>query len=279
MSTDTGTTAPAAVPQPGTEVAQTVPEKGDFEGRLRQGGDFAVEQVKAAQREVTRLQAKYKEIDPVIDAVNGSENLLNHLRRLNTLVSNPAMRAVITEFEQTGTVPSKAAKSNGRDADADDDDFEEPWTRDLRALREENAALRADMNSVRGERGVEKVQGFFGKFFEEFPLQEDDRKTLAEALGDQAKKWSTDLQGLNVLRNLDYTTFRSLALGKLSKEQIYAIADQERLRKQGARAAAATDVPSRMRTQAQEEPTALDPKDAFIQACREVGVDPYRPLV
>src|SRR3990172_3409635 len=170
MSTEVGTTAPEAVPQPGTEPAKTVPEKGDFEGRLRQGGDFAVEQVKAAQREVTRLQAKYKEIDPVIDAVNGSENLLNHLRRLNTLVSNPAMRAVITEFEQTGTVPQKGAKPNGREAADDDDAFEEPWTRDLRALREENAALRADVNLVRGERGVEKVHVFFDKLFEEFPL-------------------------------------------------------------------------------------------------------------
>lgn len=286
MSTDaTGTaTAPAAVLDSGTAAPAQVPDKGDFEGRLRQGGDFAVEQVKNAQREATRLQAKYKDIDPVIDAVGGGDALMNHLRRLNTLVSNPAMRTVIEQFETTGTVP---AKQNGATRptpagadDADDDSFEEPWTRDLAALRQENATLRADLNSVRGERGVEKVRDNLTKFVEEFPLGDDDRKALADALVDQARKWSTSAQGLEVLKNTsDYTTFRTLALGKLPTDAIERAVLARKQVAASRRTAAATDVPSGVRTQAREAPADMTGAQAFEEACREFGLDPRKPLV
>jgi hypothetical protein len=284
MTDASATTNPAAVPDPGTAPA-AVPasDRGDFDARIRSDPTFALEQVKNAQREVARLQGKFsKDIEQLIDAAGGPEALPGHLQRLNNLLSNPAMRAVVMGYESTGVVPSQPSKPNGKGTapapDDDDDSFEEPWTQELRTLREENASLRADVNVVRGERGVEKVRGFFTSFFEEFPLAEEDRKTLVTALEDQAKKWAGDPQGLNVLKVMDMPTFRSFALGKLTKDQIQRamLADQQAAASR--RMAAATDVPSRVRTQAREEPAGLSPSDAFIQACREEGIDPRAPL-
>ena len=278
MSEGSVTAPDAAVPEgtAATEPVQAPAAPGDFDARLRQGGDFAVEQVKNAQRELSRMKTKFKELDQVVDALGGSEVLLGHLRRLNTLVSNPAMRHNIEEFERTGQVSSR---SNSRADTMPDDEIEEPWTSDLQRNQQEVASLRAELNSLRGERGVEKVQGFFKTFYDEFPLADDARQQLSEGLQEQAKKWAVDPNGLNVLKSMDYQTFRALALGKLTKEQLWTARAREEEIRRGARSAAATDSPSGVRTQANEEPARLSPKDAFIQACREFGHNPYRPLI
>jgi len=279
---EVGVTAPAAtVPSDGTVDAGVVqPNPGDFDARVRQGGDFALEQVKNAQRELSRIKSKIGGVEPVVDAVGGSEALMAHLRRLNTLVSNPTMRSTIEEFERTGQLP--VVKPNGRPNGAaeQDDDFEEPWTRDLSKSQQEIASLRAELTSLRGERGVEKVRENLTKFYEEFQLDDSDRSEHTEALIKQAQQWGQTAQGIEALKNTqDYTTFRTLALGKLNKEALWKARDREAQAVAGRRAAAATDVPSRIRTQANEQSGSLSPADAFIQACREVGHDPHRPLV
>ena len=102
---------------------------------------------------------------------------------------------------------------------------------------------------------------------------------LAESLATQAKQWAGDPNGgLNVLKNMDYTTFRALALGKLPKEALWKARDRETQATSTRRAAAATDVPSRVRTQAANGAAEMSPAEAFIQACRETGHDPHRPL-
>ena len=270
--TDPATTVPEGTVEP----APVQANPGDFDARVRQGGDFALDQVKNAQRELSRMKGKFKDLEQIVDAVGGSEQLLGHLRRLNTLVSNPDMRGAIERFEQTGQLSAKPSK----DADDDDaDEIEEPWTRDLSKSQQEVAALRAELNALRGERGVEKVQGFFKTFYDEFPLADDSRTKLAEQLEKQARQWAGDAQGLNVLKSMDYQTFRALALGKLTKDEIWAARTREDELRRGAKASAATDVPSGVRTQAKEVPATLSPHDAFIQACREFGHDPYRPLL
>lgn len=280
MSSEAGVTTPAMdVPAGDAGAGAVQADKGDFDARIRQGGDFALEQVKAAQRELSRVKSKVGSVEPIVDAVGGAEALKQHLVRLNTLVSNPHMRALVEEFERTGVAPTAKAIRAAQNAPADDDEFEEPWTRDLNRSQSEVASLRAELNSLRGERGVEKVQGFFSKLDEEFPLDPADRAELADALASQAKSWAADPNGgLNVLKNMDYTTFRALALGKLSKEQIGKAYAREQQAAAGRRAAAATDVPSRIKTQANEGPAGMSPAEAFIAACREVGHDPYRPL-
>ena len=232
-----------------------------------------------AQRELSRLQTKVgKEVEQVVDAVGGKDALMAHLRRLNTLVSDPNMRSVIEQYERTGKLPTPQASNQRVDDSAE---FEEPWTADVRSTQQELATLRSELSSLRGERGVEKVRENLTKFREEFPLDDNDWSELTTNLIETAQQWGTTAQGIKALKNTsDYATFRSLALGRLTKDQLrkaYAREDQIRA---GQRAAAATDSPSGVTTQARgDKANPLSPKDAFIKACKESGVDPWKPLI
>ncbi len=284
MSEAAVVTEPAASVPDGTQANGAVQDnKGDFEARLRQGGDFAIEEVKKAQRELSRLQQKVgKEVEQVVDAVGGKDALMAHLRRLNTLVSDPNMKMVIEQYERTGQLP-KTLNGNGKPTASipTEDDFEEPWTPALREAQQQVEALRAELSSLRGERGVETVRANLAKFREEFPLDDADWADLNQALIQQAQQWGTTAQGLQALKNTsDYTTFRALALGKLTKDQLWKARSREEQLRAGNRAAAATDSPSGVTTQARGDQSApLSVKDAFIQACKDVGHDPWKPLL
>lgn len=216
-----GVTEPATtVPSDGTvQPAAVQPNPGDFDARVRQGGDFALEQVKAAQRELSKMKTKLGGVEPIVDAVGGAEALTGHLRRLNAVVSNPAMRSLVEEFERTGVAPTAKAVAKAQHADVDDS-YEEPWDAALNVRTQEIASLRAELNSLRGERGVEKVQNFFKSFEANYPLDDEARQHLTETLAKQAQQWANDPQGLNVLKNMNYETFESLALGKLGKDRV-----------------------------------------------------------
>lgn len=284
MSSEAVVTSDAAsVPSDGTPAAQPVQDtKGDFEQRVKTDPEFALAQVKEAQRRLTQYQTKFgKDVEQVVDAVGGKDALMGHLRRLNTIVSNPAMRQLVEEFERTGTLPTRAAVNQANNtATADADDYEEPWTRDLRQSQQEVASLRAELNSLRGERGVEKVRGLLQEFETSMGLTPEESADLREKLIEHANHWGQNEQGLQVLKSMDKPTFRSLALGKLSDETIEAAALRRAEARRNQRSAAATDSPSGVRTQARPEPaTGLSPKDAFIKACQDIGQDPWKPLV
>jgi uncharacterized protein YjiS (DUF1127 family) len=250
-------------------------EKGpdEFTSKLKAGGDFAVEQVKAAQRELSRMKAKLGSVESVVDAVGGSEALMGHLRRLNGLVSNPKMRDLVEQFERTGDVTVQA---NG--AATPTEEFEEPWDPKIKPIVSEVSTLKAELGKLRGERGVEKVRGFFQGFFDEFPLPADDRKAMAAKLLEQTKQWATTEQGRQALEGMNDQTFRSLALNSLTKEQIRSALRQEEQALQARKAAAATDSPARGTTgQAKAVPGSV--LDAFKQAARELGIDEHGTLL
>lgn len=267
------TTGQGADPESGVQSAQ-VPEPDEFTAKVRAGGDFAEQQVKAAQRELSRMKGKLGAVEPLVDAVGGTEPLMGHLRRLNTLVSNPKMREAIEHFEKTGELPA-GLKTNGAETT---EVFKEPWDDAVEPVKSELSTVKAELAQLRGERGVEKVRGYFQEFRNEFPLPDEDFKSLVTAMTEQSKQWATTEQGRAALAGMNAETFRSLALSKLTKEQIRAAVLREDEAKRAQKAAAATESPSRGRT-GQERSAASSVLDAFNQAARELGIDPRAPLL
>jgi hypothetical protein len=270
---DSAAAEPAADPQgvqPGPVSAKGPDE---FTAKIRQGGDFAEKAVKDAQRELSRMKSKLGSVEQVVDAVGGSEPLLAHLRRLNTLVSNPKMREMVEHFEKTGEI---AVPRNG--AAEPTEEFEEPWDGKIKPIVNEVSTLKAELGKLRGERGVDKVRGFFQEFRNEFPLPDEDFKSLTAAMLEQSRQWSTTEQGRAALEGMNAETFRSLALSKLTKDQIRSALHQEEQALQARKAAAATDSPARGST-GRQRPEAMSVKDAFEQAARELGIDPRAPLL
>lgn len=265
-------TEPAADPQ-GVQPVPVSDKADEFTSKVRAGGDFAVEQVKAAQRELSRMKGKLGPVEQVVDAVGGAEPLMGHLRRLNTLVSNPKMRELVEHFEKTGEI---AVPRNG--AAEPTDAIEEPWDPAIKPIASEVSTLKAELGRLRGERGVEKVRGFFQEFRDEFPLADEDFKGLAAAMLEQSKQWSTTEQGRAALEGMNAETFRSLALSKLTKEQLRSALQREDERQRAAKAAVATDSPARGST-GQRPSQANSVLDAMNQACRELGIDPRGPLL
>lgn len=273
---DPSATEPTADPaDAGVQAEKVSAGPDEFTAKVMQGGDFAVEQVKAAQRELSRMKSKLGQVEQVVDAIGGSDALISNLRRLNALVSNPKGRELIEHFEKTGEFPA-SLKTNG--AAEPTDEFEEPWDKNIKPVETKVSALETELRQLRGERGVEKVQGFFKSFFEEYPLPDEDKQQLAVAMRNQAQQWAQTPQGINLLNSMDAQTFNSLALSKLTKAQIRSALLREEESKRQQKAALATDVPSRGTT-GKERATTQSPVEAYNQACRELGVDPNRPLL
>jgi hypothetical protein len=247
----------------------------EFTARVKADPKFAVDQVKAAQRELSRMKTKLGQVEGVVDAIGGPQALMAHLQRLNALVSNPKGRDLVEHFEKTGEFPS-ALRTNG--AAEPTDPIREPWDDSVDPIKQEVGTLKAELGKLRGERGVEKVRGFFQEFRAEFPLPDEDFKALASAMLDQSKQWSTTEQGRAALEAMNAETFRSLALSKLTKSQLKAALAREDEALRERKAAAATEVPSRSTTgkRATEVSSVLD---AFKEAARELGIDPRAPLI
>lgn len=267
---EAGTDLPAAEPAADPKGVQPAPvsDKGpdEFTAKVAAGGEFAVEQVKAAQRELSRMKGKLGPVEQVVDAVGGAEALMGHLRRLNTIVSNPKMRELVEKFEQTGEIAV-----TGSGAAQPTDALEEPWDPAIKPIASEVSTLKAELGKLRGERGVEKVRGFFQEFREEFPLPEDDFKSLAGSMLEQARQWSSTEQGRTALEGMNAETFRSLALSKLTKDQIRSALRAEDDRRQAAKATAATDSPARG-TQGKQRPEPTSILSAFEQAYKELNL-------
>jgi hypothetical protein len=275
----TNPSADAVVPSDDGKGGGAEPSRGDYDARLRSDPDFALAEVKKAQRELHQYQSKFKELEPVVNALGGSEEVMGHLRRWNAALSNAEMQEIITKFEQTGSLPPGLRKSIADSDGADDPDMDDPWTKELRERDNLLQALQSEVRSLRSERGVEKVRGFFDKFGDEYNLSDEMKQDLGDEMSKLADGWAKDPNGLNVLKSMNYETFASLALGKLGKDRLReamlrggdSAADQ--------RASAATDGPGGVRTSAKGgEPAELSPVDAFKQACREFGWDPNKPL-
>lgn len=265
-------TAPAEA-----EVQETVSEakpEDTYTQRLRTDPDFAVQEAKKAQAEVRRVKQKLGSVEQVVDAVGGADALLGHLRRLNTIVSNPAMRTLVEQFEQTGTLP--AIPKNGEAKEAEE--FEEPWDKSVRQkvdpVAQELQSLKAEVSRLRGDNGVKKVQEFFREFRKEFDLPDEEWADFTDKMGQQAKQWAGNPQGLTVLETLDYQNFRALGLGKLTKPQIKAALEREAQASRAEKAALATDSPSRVGTTGREKPVGMSPLEAFLEGCRREGVAP-----
>ena len=112
-------------------------------------------------------------------------------------------------------------------------------------------------------------------------MSDEDFDTLREDLVKQAQEWGKTEQGRAALQNTaNYATFRTIALGKLPKDALRRAFDAEQQRSNEERQRLATDSPSQASTQARgrDNGKAMDPVDAFIKACNEAGVNPYKPL-
>jgi hypothetical protein len=270
---------PAVEPQEDRAPEAQVPSESVSEGnpdvftaRVREDPDFAVEQVKNAQREVSRMKTKLGPVEQLVDAVGGPDVLEGALRRFNAILNNPAMARMIQEYEQTGNVPT-AGRVAAEASDDDADDYEEPWDKSVRPVAQELQSLKGELSKLRGERGVEKVQGFFREFRDEFPLGGDEWQEFTTAMAKQARDWANSEQGLSVIDGMTYQTFRSLGLAKLSKEQMKAAFDREAQQRSEAKAASATDGPSGIGTTGRESPAEFQSAhDAFLEACKREGI-------
>lgn len=280
-SIETGTDTPVAEPQvdadPGVQ-PEPVSDAGgedEFTAKVRAGGDFAVQQVKAAQRELSRKQARLGGFEEIAERVGNAEVVKGHLQRLARISTNPQLLALVEQYEQTGQLPNALLKNGAEEKPTE---YEDPWDQSIKPVAGKVSALEAELTALRAERGVEKVRGYFKDFFDEFSLDPEDQKDLTAAMTQQVQEWTKTPDGRRALDVMNPRTFRSLALDKLTKEQLRSAVLREEEARRQQRSAAATDVPARGAT-GKDRPQAPNPAAAFEQICRELGVDPNKPLL
>jgi hypothetical protein len=280
--------AEALASEPGSDsqVADSSREEsdsGDYESRLREGGEFAVEQTKGFQRKfgekVTRVQELEKQLAsverllPIVDQLGGADNVIGNLEQLGRLYGNENLKQAIMKFEQTGTFEGGAAE--------DPDEYVDPLEAELRG---EIRAMKSELNNLKGsslrqdgDRAQQKLRGNFEEVFKQYPFTAEERARIDKGVETTLKSWSGTAEGIRTIESLDAKTARNLIINQLDpdeQEQLYLRRARARHEKKGQHA---TDAPASTAT-GRAASAATSALDAFREACSNEGVNADRFL-
>lgn len=264
-----GAASAEAVPAEGQAPLGSEPAKSlGFKERFASDPEWAWEEFRKTQGSFHREQQRAKKLaalEPFADAVGGADGIVSLLNRYSQATSHPVMQQTLDRFFQTGEVPG----SNPYLQPVQEDD---PLSAEVRQLK-------GEVQRLKGERGVETAQSYVQRLFTEFPLTDEIKARVAEHVDRNVRQWSNRPDGVEVLRNLNYDTFKSIALAAMTPDDFVEIGTRAAASRQQQRQQAATDGPSRVATGTRVVQKQLSAADSFKEAFRQLGVDPHRPLM
>jgi len=266
-----GSEAETAVPE-GQQEGEAAPTNKTlgFKERFSSDPDWAWEEFRKTQGSFHREQQKAKKLsalEPYVDAVGGPDGILSLLNRYSQLTANPRMSQVVDRFLATGDVTVQNADPYAPQMPEDD-----PLTAEVRQLR-------GEVQRIHSEQGTGRARAFVDRLFSEYPLNDEQKVRIAGAIDSTVRQWSTRADGVEVLRNLNYDTFKSLALKEMTPDDLADIGERLHLARQQTKNKAATDSPSRVATNGRAVAKQMSTVDAFREAFRQFGVDKDRPLL
>jgi len=265
-----GGDAETAVPE-GQQDGNAAPAKTlGFKERFSSDPEWAWEEFRKTQGSFHREQQKAKKLsalEPYVDAVGGPDGILSLLNRYSQLTANPKMSQMVDRFLATGDVSVPNS-----DPYAPNMQEEDPLTAEVRQLRSE-------VQRIHSEQGTGRALKFVERLFSEYPLNEEQKVRIAGSIDSTVRQWSSRADGVAVLKNLNYDTFKSLALKEMTPDDLADIGERLHVARQQAKNKAATDSPSRVATSGRTVQKHASIVDSFRDAFRTFGVDTDRPII
>lgn len=269
-------TAPSEVapePEPTTDAR-------DYEARLRSDPEFALSEVKKhqaradrASNELKQKGDRYKDLDPWIDNLGGSQAVLHHLGRLGAITSNPQVRAIVEEFERTGRVPQAGATDSPQDAP---EEYLDPVERELRSVKAELEALKAGFGNSQADVAKERTKKLIGDVLEEHSWLSQEQKLQAlQELEKNIQQWDRTESGRQLIGNLTKDQLRKFVRATVldNDDALAEIAERIVRAKAAKRSEAATSVATPVTTNGREVSSrAMSALEAVNAAMRELGV-------
>jgi len=212
VSTDAGAATAAVNPDTGTATngASTSYDKGDIEARLRNEPDFAVEQHKANQREITRLKDMEKRLEtfqPLVNAVEtispgdpaaGVNQLFGLVDTGFKVTQDPGLQDLVTNYK-----PGSASQENGMETS---DEFLTPEEKQIRELQGQVQALTQRLDNT----GSQVTNTALGAHFDQFfrgdlgrSLSQEERAEAINVVKNQVMAWNKSDAGREQVNRLD----------------------------------------------------------------------------
>ena len=259
------------------------PNPGDFESRLREGGDFAVEQTKNFQRKFGQATSRVKELEgqvaslepllPVVQQLGGAQGVIQNLERLGRMYGDPQFRQVIEQFERTGTF-----KGTNDEDEQYVDPIEAELRKEIQSLRSEVTDLRGSTLRNDGALAQQRFRGHFAKVLKEYPFTPEERERIDKGVEVTLASWTRTPEGIRTIESLDEKTARNLIVNQLSPDEQEALyLRRARARHEEKRRFATDARPSTATGKAAS--SAKSVLDAYREACVEVGLNPDGRLV
>lgn len=284
-SAEAAEAAQAPVAGTNTQVANSLEEEigGDYNERLRSGGEFAEQEVKSWERKFSKANSERDAIKqqldglgkllPIVEQLGGEQNVIQSLTRFGNLLSDTRLKQMIESYEATGTL--SASQEEG-------DEYVDPLEAELRKENRDLAMRisRLEGNTLRqdGTLVKQRITGYFQKSLGAHPFTEEQAQKIRDGIERHINEWSKNEQGIRALENLDEANVESLVRTQLSHDDWRDVYRREDESRREEKRGLATDAPARTATH-QAHSAAKTVLDACKDAFKQEGLDPRERLI
>jgi hypothetical protein len=190
-----------------------------------------------------RLQSQVsKDLLGYVQTYGGGQNIVGFLKQFESLIGHQTLGPVVQGFLKTGQVElPKQKQANEWDEPAAD----EPWKQPMNSLLAELQQVRTSLNEVHRSQGMNAISDYTKRFAAEYPMDEHEKAQFSEHMDAKLAQLAASPTGPTLLKNIDYSTFKSIALPGI-EESLDAIIRRRQEKARGNAAARATDAPGRV---------------------------------
>ncbi len=204
-----------------------------------------------------RLQAAVsKDLLGYVNTYGGGQNVVGFLKQFESLLGNQTLGPIVQTFLKTGQVEMPKPK-NDWEAETTDD----PWKQPLNSVLAELQQVKQNLTDIQRSQGMNAVSDYTKRFLAEYPLDETEKATFGEHMDQKLSALTATPNGSALLKNLDYQTFKSLALPGIESSLDNIIRRRQEKARSNA-AARATDAPGRTAGNGNERTAPTMPTNA-----------------
>jgi hypothetical protein len=243
----------------------------NYEQRLFNGGQFAVDQNKAYQSTADKALAGKKsaedETTKLVESMGQSKELIEQfggdivaqaVRNYINLRSSDELGKTIQSFETTGQL----SKQRGNEQGADEDEYQTPEEIKIKALEARCDALSQGQSDRDVSVGRQQLKEHMATVFGELGLTEADKDSMESKTVKQFETWGASDVGRSAIKSMEgpggLDTVRGMMYTHLSPDALRAAASNVDLQRQQGLDALATDGRPATYSRGTEAPPSFD---------------------
>jgi hypothetical protein len=191
---------------------------------------------KSWQSRHDRLLSEIGEARAYIKAYGGN-GVAGFLKQFESVLGNPTLGPLVQQLLKTGSVEFPKPKNEWEEP------VQEPeWKSAMNPLLQELQSLKGEITSLRSQSGMQRITQHTQAFLKEYPLTDEERALFASAVDEKLSSFATNANGAAILQNMDYKTYKSIALPEI-EDHLERILARKTAKAKAQVAQKATDAP------------------------------------